>query len=259
MTIQRVLSKKAKTDALLADRKLKDHVPLTRTMDRETLREMLHKYGMIYVKPVGGTFGRGVIRVEYSPGSPDVYQFQSEENKFRFHDFDSMYDSLLIVKRKTSYLAQQGIELLKYRKRRFDLRVMVQRNPKGHWETTGIIGRLAHPRKIVTNYHSGGTPMAIEILIAEHLRGHTTISAYRQKLGSLGVEVARALERRFPRIQEIGVDVAVDQNLKPWILEVNTLPDPFIFRKLKDRSAFRRIYRYAVAYGRFRKRLSRRS
>lgn len=259
MTIQRVLSKKAKTDALLADLRLKDHVPLTRTMDRETLQEMLQKYGMIYVKPVSGTFGRGVIRVEYSPGSPDVYQFQSDENKYRFHAFDSMYDSLLIVKRKTSYLAQQGIELLKYRKRRFDLRVMVQRNPNGHWETTGIIGRLAHPRKIVTNYHSGGTPMAIEILIAEHLRGHTTISAYRKKLGSLGVEVARALERRFPRIQEIGVDVAVDQNLKPWILEVNTLPDPFIFRKLKDRSTFRRIYRYAVAYGRFKKRLSRRS
>lgn len=253
MAIQRVLSKKAKTEALLADRKLKDLVPLTRQLDRETLQELLKKFGMIYVKPVNGTYGLGVIRVEYSAGSTPPYRFQSEEKKYSFQSFDSMYDKLLTVKRKRPYLAQQGIELLKYRKRRFDLRVMVQRNPRGNWETTGIIGRLAHPRKIVTNYHSGGTPMDMEILVSEHLDGHTTMSAFRKKLNSLGIDTARAMERRFPRVQEIGVDVAVDRSLKAWILEVNTMPDPFIFRKLKDRSVFRKVYRYAVAYGRFKK------
>jgi hypothetical protein len=33
------------------------------------------------------------------------------------------------------------------------------------------------------------------------------------------------------------------------VLEVNTSPDPYIFRRLKDKSIFGKIRRYARAYG----------
>jgi glutathione synthase/RimK-type ligase-like ATP-grasp enzyme len=251
MAIQRVRSKKAKTEALLADPELREHVPETQSMNRDSVQEMLAHYEMVYVKPVKGTFGQGVIRIEKRPRDPYSFHFQAGERKYPFETFEQMYKSLQIVKRKRSYLVQQGIELLKHDERRFDFRVMVQRSPQKRWETTGIIGRLANPRKIVTNYHSGGTPMPAEDLLREHLEGAPALHSFMQELRSLGENVAGALARRFPRLQEIGVDVAVDADLKPWILEVNTLPDPFIFRNLRDRSVFRRIYAYAVAYGRF--------
>ncbi len=251
MTIQRIRSKTAKTEALLASPEMADHVPETKRMSRDTVQEMLLRYGMIYVKPVTGTFGLGVIRVEWHPGKVFPYRFQSATRKYRFRSFDAMYRKLLLVKRKRSYLAQQGIELLKHNNRRFDFRVMVQRNPYSVWETTGIIGRLAHPRKIVTNYHSGGKPMSLDALIREHVNESTSLDEIKQQLDSLGVEVARTLELAFPKIQEIGIDVAIDTDLKPWILEVNTMPDPYLFRKLNDPDVFRRIYNYAVAYGRF--------
>lgn len=251
MTIQRVRSKTAKTEALLANSALAAHIPETRPMNRASIRDMLSRYGMIYVKPVNGTFGRGVIRLEWRTGEPFPYRFQSGLRQYRFRSYESMYTKLLTVKRKRNYLSQQGIELLKHDDRRFDFRVMVQKNPNSAWETTGIIGRLAHPRKIVTNYHSGGTPMPLGALLTEHLPESIRLDDYREVLDILGEEVARTLERRFPRIREIGVDVAIDADLKPWILEVNTKPDPFLFRKLKDPAVFRRIYSYAVAYGRF--------
>ncbi|MBB6731697.1 YheC/YheD family protein [Cohnella zeiphila] len=251
MAIQRVRSKKAKTEALLANPKMREHIPETTTMHRDSVREMLGRYGMIYVKPVNGTFGQGVIRIEKNQRAPYPYRFQAGERKYRFETFERMFEELQTVKRKKNYLVQQGIELLKHDGRRFDFRVMVQRSPQNRWESTGIIGRLANPRKIVTNYHSGGTPMPPEDLLREHLGGTPALHSFMQKLRGLGEDVARTLERRFPRLKEIGVDVAVGEDLKPWILEVNTLPDPFIFRKLRDRSVFRRIYSYAVAYGRF--------
>jgi glutathione synthase/RimK-type ligase-like ATP-grasp enzyme len=251
MSIQRVRSKKAKTDALLADPDLRNDVPDTKDFGRATVAQMLEQYGMIYVKPVNGTFGNGVIRVEKKPEAAQPFLFQSGETKYSFVSFDEMYNELELVKKNKPYLAQQGIHLLKHSGRRFDLRIMVQKNPRSQWETTGMIGRVAHPRKIVTNYHAGGTPMPVNLLLKNYL-SEEEWNRYEARLRTQGVNIARALERRFPRLKEIGIDIAIDQDLKPWILEVNTLPDPFLFKKLPNRAVFRTIYSYAVAYGRFR-------
>ncbi|QMV42198.1 YheC/YheD family protein [Cohnella cholangitidis] len=250
MSIQRVRSKKAKTDALLADPDLRNDVPDTRIFERATVAQMLEQYGMIYVKPVNGTFGNGVIRVEKQTEAAQPFFFQSGETKHSFVSFDEMYNELQLAKKNKPYLAQQGIHLLKHSGRRFDLRIMVQKNPRLQWETTGMIGRVAHPRKIVTNYHAGGTPMPVDLLLKNYLSAEEW-KRYETRLRKQGVNIARALEKRFPRLKEIGIDIAIDQDMKPWILEVNTLPDPYLFKKLPNRAVFRTIYSYAVAYGRF--------
>lgn len=253
MSIQRVRSKWTKTDVLLADPLIREHVPSTQSFQRSNVEQMLNQYEMIYVKPIFGTFGNGVIRIEKKSGISSPFVFQSGKRKYAFTSFSAMYHKLLLVKKKKAYLAQQGIHLLEYSGRRFDLRVMVQKNPHSEWETTGLIGRVAHPRKIITNYHAGGTPMPVTRLLKKYLT-EEQLAFYQVKLRQLGVDIAKVMERSFPRIKEIGVDIAIDHNLKPWVLEVNTLPDPFLFKRLPSRAVFRRIYAYAVFYGRFRKR-----
>jgi glutathione synthase/RimK-type ligase-like ATP-grasp enzyme len=247
LSIQRVRSKLAKTEVLLHDYRLREHIPETEPLSYDAMAAMLEQYSMVYVKPDLGTFGNGVMRVE---AIPDGYRVQLGTRLHTYASPEELYEGILQLKSKGPYVIQRGIELLRHKDRRFDVRVMVQHNPEGRWETTGIIGRLSHPKRIVTNYHSGGTPLDLATLASEHLDAGE-LREYRKRLAVLGTSVARQLTTKYPRLKEIGIDVALDTSLHPWILEVNTLPDPFIFKRLKVKSIFRRIYRYAKAYGRF--------
>jgi len=238
-----VLSKWLKTKAILKDPKIRILVPETRRMNGKSLREMLYRYSMVYIKPEAGTFGKGVMRVEKGNGS---YWYQKEEKKRVFESFSSMYRSIVRNKRKRSYLVQKGIHLLKYKGSRFDIRVMVQRNRKRAWEMTGMIGRVAHPRKIVTNYHSGGKPTDVRTLLKAFTSGKK-LSAIRKNLSKAGYDAAIALSRSYPGLNMVGADIGLDNHLRPWIIELNTNPDPYIFRHLADKRVARKVLSYARA------------
>jgi glutathione synthase/RimK-type ligase-like ATP-grasp enzyme len=247
MALRHVTSKWKKTAVLLRFQHLTKYVPKTVRMTRDSLKLMLQQFQMVYAKPNVGTFGGGVMKVQ-SLGD-GRYRYQLGLTPKSFDSYDKMYSSIERAIRGRYYLVQKGIPLLKHKHRRFDIRVMVQRSPLKQWETTGLIGRAAAKGKIVTNYHNGGTPMAVETLMSEHMSTERK-RTFTDDLRKMGVQVAKALSTQYPGIREIGIDVGVDEQFHPWILEVNTRPDPYIFRHLSDKSVVRKVLRYARSYGR---------
>ncbi|MDG0793729.1 YheC/YheD family protein [Cohnella ginsengisoli] len=244
-----IANKWVKTVATLRDPAVAPHVPETRRMNRATLANMLNRYGMIYVKPVAGTYGRGVMRIERTPGQRLPYSCHAGLSKKRFSSIDTLYGHVLRMKRRRPYLAQRGVHLLKTNGRRFDIRVMVQKNPAGAWEPTGVIARVAQKGKAVTNYHDGGTPVPLSRLLLPKLGSNGARQA-ESKLKALGLRSARALARAHPKINMVGADIGLDTKLRPWIIELNTSPDPYLFRHLKDKSTHRKVMRYARLLGR---------
>lgn len=250
MTIQRVMSKWTKTKLLLKSENLRQFIPSTKLFSHTSVLSMLNEYGMVYIKPINGTGGKGVLRVERTNTPYSGYLCQLETTIRFFPTYDQLYRSLIRQNNKRRCIVQKGIHLLRHQNRRFDIRLMLQKNLQNEWEVTGIMGRLAHPSKIVTNYHSGGTPLPFELLMSDHLSPSRLITL-KNRLRKIGLLVASQLQGTYPNLKELGVDFALDNKLHPWILEVNSAPDPYIFRHLPNKKIFKRIYRYAAAYGKF--------
>ncbi|WP_339318196.1 YheC/YheD family protein [Paenibacillus sp. FSL R10-2734] len=279
MKIQRVPSKWAKTKVILQNQSLSMYVPDTRKYDLNVLKEMLALYTMVYIKPDRGSFGFGVMRAEQrtvilSPSQQNTEMKDSPNNDEKeqqearilfilrygksaevFFSSEKLHEALQKRILNRTYLIQKGIDLLRHQDRPFDLRVLTQKSPSGAWETTGMLGRVAAPQKIVTNYHSGGSILSVNTLLKNHMTPSEALSTINQ-LQSLGVQIAGQLESTYPRIKEIGLDIAMDQHKDMWLLEVNTLPSIVIFKLFPDKSIYRKIHRYAVAYGRVKARKS---
>ncbi|WP_106769573.1 YheC/YheD family protein [Paenibacillus faecalis] len=259
MTVQRVSSKWTKTKSILKNKGLAPYVPDTRLYSFDALEQMLETHSFVYIKPDRGTYGNGVMCVEMMDSSeseselPDnekSYVLQYETKKEHFTTIEQLHNKVNRICQGKTYLIQQGIRMLRYKGNSFDLRVLVQKNPYGTWESTGIIGRVAAKNKIVTNHHSGGIVKHFKVLMSEHMTSEE-INNIRKELHTLGTNIASQLQKSFPNLKEIGLDVAIDSNWNIWILEVNTKPALFPFKKFfKDQSIYQKVRKYANAYGR---------
>ncbi|KFN12032.1 tubulin-tyrosine ligase family protein [Paenibacillus macerans] len=215
---------------------------------------MLNEYGFVFVKPDNGTYGNGVMSVELwrdelAPESPMQYRLRYGTESELFPALEELYEALEKRIGQTPYLIQKGIHALTYRRRKFDIRALVQRTPRKTWETTGFIGRVAAQQKVITNYRGGGSVMLIEDLLAPYTNAKEFARLYKE-MKWIGEQVAAQLARKFPRLKEIGLDIAIDEYHHIWILEVNTLPALFPFKMLHPKEVYKKIRRYAVAYGR---------
>lgn len=238
-----------KTKLLIRHRQFKKYVPPTTIFNKTNLASFLDKYRSVYIKPDLGRHGHGVIQAKkVVNGSKEQYTFHLDLKRKSFHSFDELYKAVRKTTRGQFYLIQKGIDGIKYRNRPFDIRIMVQKSPRGKWEATGKIGRLAHPKKIVSNYNkgrNGGTPMRLYILLRPHLTRAEREMIY-QRLSQLGIDIAKYFQRTsYKNIKAIGLDVILDRSKKHWIVEVNTAgPNPKLFRHLKQPHKYHKILRY---------------
>jgi glutathione synthase/RimK-type ligase-like ATP-grasp enzyme len=244
--VQVIASKLAKTRIVQQSRELARHVPDTRRFSRHQLYAMLEQYRMVYVKPDRGSLGVGVMRIDKERGG---YRYQNGTRIYACPTFQALYRALKKTIREERYLIQRGIRALRRGGCPFDFRIMVQRNPAKTWVCTGTAGRVAHPRKVVSNGSQGGTIYVADALLRP-IAGRARSVRIQSAMRRLAILTALQFSRSYPAMNELGLDIAVDRSLRPWILEVNTRPDPCPFTKLDDTSAIRRIVRYAQAYGR---------
>ncbi|MBS4192701.1 YheC/YheD family protein [Bacillus sp. FJAT-49705] len=225
----------------------RQYIPETRLFNSHDLAEMLEMYKMVYIKPDNWSWGRGVMKVEkiITKRGKCKFRYQSKKKSFTFLSYTELFDAIersinkkMKKRNNHTYIIQRGIHLLKYNEAIFDFRLMVQLSPKNKYESTGILGRLADPKYIVTNFHSKGTVYPVEFLLKPHMK-KKDIKELKKKLYTLGEEIALLFNRKA-----IGLDIGIDENMDIWIIEINLKPDPFVFKEIDDEKMINKIMQY---------------
>ncbi|OBZ12901.1 hypothetical protein A8L34_27340 [Bacillus sp. FJAT-27264] len=216
-------------------------LPDTRKATLSNIKIMLKLYRSVYLKPDEGTGGRGIYKLTKSKNSLIL---RVGSNSRMYSSLNELYTSIQRILIRDKYIVQEGIELLKHNNRSFDVRVMVQKNGEGTLDVTGIIGRQAKRNKVVTNFHSGGTPLPIDTLLKSHLNDESR-KQYIKKMERLGRDSSAVLSKIYKSKRAFGVDIAIDNKMNLWVLEINTQPDMSIFNTLKNKTMYKRILMYS--------------
>ncbi|SDN40253.1 YheC/D like ATP-grasp [Paenibacillus sp. yr247] len=218
---------------LMKNSQINSHLPATMKLNKQSFIDMLSRYKTVYLKPNQGAFGVGVMQVRKieHEKQPFFYVHVGTQQK-KFQSAKKVYDFVLAKRASTDYIVQQGIDLLRWNKRPFDLRLMITKQKDNTWRNEGFVGRAAQPKNIVTNIRSGGTALSIEELLAPYTTP-TTQKKVILKLNKLGTRICKHLEKNYSGIQLFGIDIGMDQNLKPWVIEVNTRPEKICWKCMR--------------------------
>jgi hypothetical protein len=246
----RFLNKWQAYQRLRADPLLAPHLPETHLLtEGEQLLDLLERYPTAYIKPIDGSLGKGIVRVEPAPRRRLKLRYVSPKTgllRELIATIDDVDDWLDEDDREGQYIAQQGLALDLSAARPVDLRLLVQKDGEGQWNLTGLGVRRAAEGRFTANLHTGGEGLSLEDLAREAGLSATEIEA---EVGQIGLHLAEKMETACGPLGELGVDFGLDREGRLWLIEQNARPGRALFSKIGrpevEDIAFRRPLQYA--------------
>lgn len=215
------------------------HIPKTKWLTPSRAIHMLKSHSTVFLKPDGGSGGTGILKVQKtSTGKYEIRHGSTRKSVGRH----TLSRTLRIYQRSSSkYIVQRGIQLGQYHGRVFDIRMYLQK-PQSVWTISGMVARIAPRNRYITNYHKGGQAATLEKALSPLFEGNTEkVNECIENLKHISLTVAGTLNKRFPGIRELGIDLAVDSSRRIWIIEANTRPQHNLFTLLPTKEMLNTI------------------
>ncbi len=224
------------------------YIPATRKLvSRIGLRRMLQQHPFLYLKPISGKAGVGIMSVRVHPDKPHPYRLKMQQKrKSRTYRCSTLSSLWLQIKKQSAgeaYIAQQGIELAAVSDRQFDLRALLQKNQRGQWDITGIGARVAGTTSITTHVPRGGSIEDPEKMLVGSF-GTEQARKLMVKAKNAALLIARQIERSSGQVLgEMSMDLGVDRTGGVWFFEANSKPMKFDEPHIRQKS-LERIFQY---------------
>jgi glutathione synthase/RimK-type ligase-like ATP-grasp enzyme len=233
-----------KYEYLKKSEQLEPHLPETRKMTKNDFWDLISKYRKVIVKPVKGSRGRGVIQIKSK--EDDMYALHYEKIRLTVQGKEDTYKFLKRKIGSASYMVQRRVSRPKINGRPFDLRVIIQRRKNSDsWKVTGKVAKVAGRGYIVSN-NSRSKGDLLEVLDAfkRSTIKHLDLESLQAEIDKIALLAAETLAAYFPGHRIFGLDMGPDRHGHIWIIEANLFPSRSHFRKLKDKTMYRKITEY---------------
>jgi hypothetical protein len=217
-------------------KEVKKYIPETiEYMNFDDVLSMLKSHKLVFLKSFNGSKGEEVLSIKKEKKLFRLNYFDYEAKEIELADVKDLEEFIENFIGNEKYIIQQGIKLLKYEGRSFDLRVLLQKDESGNWKSTYNAARIAKGKSTITNHATGG-----DIIIYEDIYPHLKSSLSEEslpdsnKLAKISMEIASYIEKEFGVFGEIGMDIGIDIHGDLWIIEANAKPDKFIDEEIID-------------------------
>ncbi|RKD23760.1 hypothetical protein BEP19_04845 [Ammoniphilus oxalaticus] len=238
---------------LLQNKELNQWLPETIFLEqsREAL-QLLKRYDSIYVKPVNGTGGKGILSISKRNGAFRLLGRDLQRKVVKKNTTSPLELTRFITHwtKKSKYIAQQGLDLEWGTGLITDFRLLVQKDGDGQWTITGLGGKVGGKNSATSNLHGGGKAIQPERFFRQHFSEEKS-KAIEAECEKLGLAVAEYIENKFGRLLELGIDLGIDTAGNVWIIEVNNKPGRDIFKQMGDLDRYRTAVRRPVEYARY--------
>jgi glutathione synthase/RimK-type ligase-like ATP-grasp enzyme len=213
--------------ALRQDPGLRSYLPESHLFKNYVmLKTMLDRHGVVFLKPITGSLGKGIIRVSKHDGAVVVHSTHlTGVRRQSFAKLTQAFQSIAGRLKQQKYQIQQGLRLLESGDRPLDFRALVHKGGTGEWGVTSTVARIAAGGDFVSNVARGGTLSPLRDALAKTGLSAATRAGLIVKLKKAAVDIAKGVESRIPaHFGELGIDLAADHTGKVWLLEVNSKP-----------------------------------
>ncbi|MFD0588371.1 YheC/YheD family protein [Paenibacillus sp. GCM10027627] len=250
---EKFLDKAEVFEALKKDASLERYLPESHSLRNfATLRNMCTRYSNVFLKPIRGSLGKGIIRISNLEGESyqALYATPAGTRKQTYPNLTRLYTTLSVKMKSVRYQIQQGLQLIEIQKRPVDFRALVQKNGAGEWVITSIVARTAGSQHFVSNLARGGTLSTVSAAVAKsNMSGGISRLDTAGRLRNAALNIAKGIDTHIPaHFGELGIDLALDTSGKVWLLEVNSKPsknDNTPLNEGKIRPSVRMMIQYA--------------
>ncbi len=228
---------KAELYRILKKNGLQQYVPDTAEgLQPEVVKSFLRRYAAVYLKPVDGSVGQGIMHVEHEGGT---FRLRALVKHGMSHDctcasWPELWREIQHHRLKGSYVVQQAIDRITWQERPCDFRILAQKN-EGHWELTGMGVRVAGPTAIATHVPNGGSIVQATKAL-EHAFPRSA-EAVKVSLEQTTIRCVSAIDAHFQgKLGEMSLDLGVDPAGRVWFFEANAKPMKFDEPQIRQKS-----------------------
>ncbi|WP_163251909.1 YheC/YheD family protein [Neobacillus thermocopriae] len=245
----RFLSKWEVFEQIKNENKLLDSIPDTKLFSKENLLEFAQKYETVFIKPIHGSQGKNIIKL--TKERDDLFSIQTSispppANSRQIFTLDQLYQQIKSLQQNRICIVQQGIHFLPYQSRPLDFRVLVHKDLKHRWKITSIVARVGAEDEFVSNMARGGITMRPHVVFQESMTRKKSMETIK-KIKKLAIETAEGISKNTSGITgELGIDIGVDKEGNPWIIEVNSKPSKLFHDDGKIRPSAKAIIQFST-------------